>query len=165
MELVTGFQHPRKRLASSCLLEVGPFDLHGDRASSPPRLFAPIPNVIRHVEDAGFDTRGLDQILVEGGLRTARLALPAWVDHPMVLAARDAVIPGSRPTEVGLQVLKGPGLQVGAGVDAKVVHLPGSRRTDPVELGYRQNLDERLAVMRLDSELSVGLALPRGKLS
>ena len=82
----------------------------------------------------------------------------------LVLAAGDGVVPGPGLAELALQVLQRPGLQVGAGLDPEGVHPARRRRTDAVELGHRQGLDERLALLGRDRELAVGLALAGGEL-
>ena len=118
MQFLAGVDCRGKRLASRRLLEVGPFDLHGDGASAPAGLLAPGPDVVGHGQHPGLDAGRVGQVLVEGGLRSRRFPLAVRVDRAIVLAAGDGVVPDARLAEAALQVLQRPGLQIGAGLDA-----------------------------------------------
>jgi hypothetical protein len=50
------------------LLEVGPLDLHRDRAAAPTGFLAPRPDIVGNGQDAGLDAGWIGQVLLEGGL-------------------------------------------------------------------------------------------------
>src|SRR5271170_529315 len=94
-------------------------DIHCDRLAARVRFLAPGPDIVGHRDHAGLDLNGISQVLGESRFRSRRLSFAVSLDGPVVLTARDLVIPTPGLAEVTLQEIQGLPPEVRAGLNAK----------------------------------------------
>ena len=140
-------------------MEVGELHLHRHGPAEGLRLLAPGPDIGSHGLDAGFDFLRRGQVAFECGFRARGFSLAIGNDRPIVLAVRDAEIPGGRFAEMLLQKGKRLRSQIRARSNAESLHLCRGGRPDAMELGNRQRRDEVRAHFRGDDKLPIRLAL------
>ena len=107
---------------------------------------------------------GRREIGREGLLGADRLVRPVGADLALVLAARDPEIVAADLAEAVDQLGLGAGAQIGAVVDAGLLHLARGDRADAEEALDRQPRDERLRRPRAGSREAVGLVHVGGDL-
>ena len=140
-------------------MEVGELHLHRHGPAEGSRLLAPGPHIGSHGLDAGFDFLRRGQVAFEGGFGARGFSLAIGDDRPIILAVRDAEIPGGRFAEMLLQKGKRLRSQIRARSNAESLHLCRGGRSDAMELGNRQRRDEVRPHFRGDDKLPIRLAL------
>jgi hypothetical protein len=134
--------HSREAAAPCDLLEVGELRLHRYGPAEGLRLLAPRPDVVSHGLNTGLDFGGRGQVALEGGLGAGGFARTIGDDGPVVLAVRDAEIPGGGFAEMLLQ--KGERLrsEIRARLYPEPLHPCRGDGSDPVKFGDRQGCEE-----------------------
>ena len=151
-------------LASGDLLKVGELHL---QCHSPPsdagRLAVP-PDFSDDWLQRFTHRREFVQVLREGVLRPNRLADAAGMDRPFIDAARDPVIGATGLTEVLLKEGQGLRPQIEPRLDPEPMHFRSCCRSNAMEFGNRQILDECRSHFRGDDKEAIRLTVIGGKL-